>query len=116
MPARKSKRISWITEHLTAILLLCKGYRVHGLNVTIAGVEVDILAEKAKTLVVVEVKHRQHILVGHGAIKPNQKKRLEKVAAYLSAKKDRAVRCDLVVWCPTRPFVQHLSNIWDAQG
>lgn len=100
-------------EKLAQLLLILKGYRILKTNQILGGVEVDILAYKATTLIVVEVKYRQKQAAAHVAVHPSQQQRLMHQVAQLGQTFTQfgVVRLDVVLFFPHRPFVQHLCGV-----
>lgn len=91
---RAGRRGEWLA---VCYLRLC-GYRIVLRNRKVAGVEVDILARKGSTLVVVEVKTRREPLPADGLwelVPPRQQGRLLRVARSLMAQ--GPVRVDVIL-------------------
>lgn len=63
-------------EWLAAAWLILKGYRILGFRLKAPGAEIDILAQKAGVLAVVEVKQRRTVEAAEIALSPNQRERL----------------------------------------
>ena len=97
-------------EVLAAVLLLAKGYRLK----TPQG-EIDILALRGRTLVVVEVKRRTSLLAALEAVTFDQRERLRRAGANLAARRPQlvgaSVRLDLVALAPGR-FPVHIPDAW----
>lgn len=91
----KAKHAAWRfglwAEYLCAALLLLKGYRILALRVRTGGGEIDILARRGNTLVVVEVKARNERTHDHTAalysVTPAKQQRLVSAARYVMAGK-----------------------------
>lgn len=63
-------------EWIAAAWLMLKGYRILGFRLKARGAEIDILAQKAAVLAVVEVKRRRTLEAAEIALSPNQRERL----------------------------------------
>lgn len=101
----------YLAERLTNVYLLLKGYRLLKNNDTSGGIEADVIALKDNTIVLVEVKYRASVEQGHVAVHPQQQKRLQKKLLNLSKYyANYNHRIDLVLICPTPPFIHHIKN------
>ena len=90
---------------------MAKGYHVTATNTRRAGVEIDLLARKGPTQVLVEVKFRQKRDGAHVALHPNQRARLQKAAQALSkGKGDEGVRIDAILFYKRWPFIEHIKQ------
>jgi putative endonuclease len=103
------------SEWLAALLLLAKGYRILGFRLKTPQGEIDILALRGDTLVVVEVKRRTSLEAALEAVTWEQRARLRRAGANLAARrpqlKGAAVRLDLVALAPAR-FPVHIPDAW----
>lgn len=63
-------------EWVAAAWLMLKGYRILGFRLKSPGAEIDILAERAGVLAVVEVKRRRTAEAAEIALSPGQRERL----------------------------------------
>ena len=102
-------------EVLAAVLLLAKGYRILGFRLKTPQGEIDILALRGRTLVVVEVKRRTSLLAALEAVTFDQRERLRRAGANLAARRPQlvgaSVRLDLVALAPGR-FPVHIPDAW----
>lgn len=102
-------------EWLAALLLLAKGYRILGFRLKTPQGEIDILALRRGTLVVVEVKRRTSLEAALEAVTWEQRSRLRRAGANLAARRPQlqgaAVRLDLVALAPGRVPV-HIPDAW----
>ena len=100
-------------ENAARQLLRLKGYKILSQNKNWGGVEIDILARKKRTLVLVEVKYRQSRDKGHIALHPEQRQRLHRQGQQLAEDTPyfKDARLDVVLFFPHRPFVQHIRNV-----
>lgn len=78
-----------------------KGYQIIATNCRLAGVEIDIIAEKEQTLCFVEVKTRKTIFFGMPAayVDFRKRRRIIRAAKLFSAKKkyrEHAIRFDII--------------------
>lgn len=104
-----------LAEFLGFFLLRLKGYKIlaHRLQTPVG--EIDLLAQKNETIVLVEVKFRQKEQELFSAISPHQKKRLIRAAKYCQSRYNFSdkitVRFDAIL-CSKWSFPLHLENIW----
>jgi len=112
---QRGRRAEWIAM----LMLLLKGYRPRDRNWRGAGGELDIVVERRREIVFVEVKMRSSNLFGGavGAVDATKKKNLARVsAAYLSRHDlwDRPCRFDVVTVERTKTFpfwnIRHYKN------
>lgn len=101
-------------EWLAAAWLMAKGYQVLGFRLKTRGAEIDILALKGKTVVVVEVKRRATLDAAIAAIDPRQLERLREAGASLLRQRPSLIghrlRIDAVALAPGR-FPRHRRNL-----
>jgi len=102
-------------ETLAALYLRCKGYRILARGFRTRSGEIDIIARRGRTLVLVEVKRRPSREDAAWAITPTQKQRIERATAgFLAghpAYSDLAVRFDALLLAPGR-WPQHIEDAW----
>jgi putative endonuclease len=103
------------SELVAALWLLAKGYRILGFRLRTPQAEIDLLALKGRTLIVVEVKQRRDILTALEAVGFDQRQRLRRAGAALAAQRPRlagaAVRLDLMALAPGRLPI-HIPDAW----
>jgi len=110
----RSHRSGHAAEWFAAALLMTRGYQVIGFRLKVAGVEVDILARKGRTLAVVEVKRRHTMEAALAALTPAQYDRL--LAAGRAVLRQRpslaghVLRIDTVALAPGR-FPRHRRGV-----
>jgi len=109
------KRGLW-AERLAVWLLRAKFYRILGERVITRSGEVDIVARKGSTLVIVEVKARGSLDQAAEAVQPRQQVRLARAAEILhaqfaKAEKDLGLRFDVIQIVPGR-WPIHLRDAW----
>lgn len=101
-------------EWLAAAWLMIKGYRILGFRLKTPGAEIDILAQKGRTLAVVEVKRRATAQAAELALGPRQLERLrlagEKVLRQRPALKGMVLRIDAVTLSPGE-FPRHRRGL-----
>jgi putative endonuclease len=113
--SKQAYRTGLSREALAALILRAKFYRVLGTRLRTPFGEVDILAEKNGTLVVVEVKARSNAEGAAGAISSVQKQRLLRAAEYLGARQKKnfsTLRCDAFLFSPGA-FPRHIKNAFE---
>ncbi|KSB89057.1 hypothetical protein AS593_09940 [Caulobacter vibrioides] len=110
--ARRSGRRA---EAWAAAWLMLKGYRVLGFRLATRSGEIDILAQRGRVLIVVEVKSRTSLEAALGAVSFEQRMRLRRAGALAAATraglKGMAVRLDLLAMTPGR-LPRHVPDAW----
>ena len=110
-----ARKLGRRAEVWAALWLMAKGYRILGFRLATPLGEIDLLAQRGKTLAVVEVKQRTTIEDALDAVTPTQRDRLRRAAAHLAAHRqglrDLSVRLDLIALAPGRA-PRHLANAW----
>jgi putative endonuclease len=103
------------SEWLCALILMAKGYRLLGFRLKTAQAEIDLLAVKDHTVIVVEVKRRGALVEALEAVTPRQRQRLAAAARQLARRRpdlaDAAVRLDLMALAPGR-WPRHIPDAW----
>ena len=101
-------------EWLAAVFLILKGYQILGFRLKTRGVELDILARKGRTAVVVEVKRRATIEAALIAVDDQQLERLRAAGAALLRQRPSLaglqLRIDTVALAPGR-IPRHRRNL-----
>ena len=118
-PRRQARgRAAWKDGHrgewLAALWLMLRGYRVLGFRLRTPRGEIDLLAQRGRTLAVVEVKRRATLEEALTALTPEQAERLSAAARALSlrpALKRLSLRGDIVALAPGR-FPRHKVGAW----
>ncbi|MEQ9518183.1 MAG: YraN family protein [Parvibaculum sp.] len=100
-------------ERLALILLTLKFYRILGTRVKTPAGEVDILARRGRTLIIVEVKARRTRSGAAEALRPQQQARLARAAELFLARTPEVetIRFD-VVEVAAGAFPRHLKDAW----
>ena len=105
-PTRQAAYLHGVeTEWLAAAYLRLKGYRILETRFSAAGGEIDLIAERGRTLVFVEVKARATLDAARIAISPDKVRRVGRAArAYLARRGalPESVRFDAVFLAPWR--------------
>jgi putative endonuclease len=100
---------------LAAVWLMLKGYRILGFRLRTRIAEIDLVALRGRTLVVVEVKRRASLADALETVTFDQRDRLRRAGALLAARRpalrDATVRLDLVALAPRRLPV-HIPDAW----
>lgn len=102
-----------VAEYLASLLLLFKGYLTKERRYKTSWGEIDLIVQRGRTLVFVEVKKRKHLVAGLEAITTKQRQRIEKAGQiYLSSVniKINKIRFDVVIVTPHR--LHHLKDAW----
>ncbi len=111
---RRNERRGRLAEQIAAIWLIAKGYRLIGRRVRTPVGEIDLLMRRADSLIFVEVKARPTLDSGWRALHPQQQKRCQAAARWLTAHHGwpgAVIRHDAVV---IRPWAlpAHLIAVW----
>ncbi len=102
-------------EKCAELILRMKGYRILGQRIKTPSGEIDILAAKQKTLVVVEVKKRGDDFSAAAAIRPAQQARLIASGSYMMGQYQgfNTVRFDALLFAP-KTMPKHIKNAFFA--
>ena len=100
-------------ERLAAWYLRLKGYGILGMRYKTRVGEIDVIAKRGKTLVFVEVKHRQNVIAALEAVHADNQARVRRAAELYLQKHPRYtghdMRFDVLVFAP-RCWPQHIQN------
>lgn len=114
--ARQSGRKA---EWRAALLLMLKGYRILGFRLKTPVGEIDLLAYRGRTLVVVEVKQRATLEAALDCVTYDQRQRLRRAAQMIAERrpglKDAFVRLDLMALAPGR-WPRHIVDAWKGDS
>ncbi|GJL85028.1 MAG: UPF0102 protein [Micavibrio sp.] len=124
MTAKKTKKQKaydrglW-AESLAAMFLMLKGCRILERRYKTPVGEIDLIAKRGKTLLMVEVKARAGLDEALEAVDLKTQKRIEKATLIFLSKHphyvDYTIRFDVIAL--TRPFrFRHLDNAWQARS
>lgn len=104
-------------EEAAALYLAAQGYRVVARNLRTPVGEIDIIAQKAKVLIFVEVKTRRSLAFGtpQEAVGPRKQRQIIRAAQwYLSDAQQRGLqpRFDVIaiLYPPSGPQIEHIVN------
>ncbi len=113
----RAERLGRRAEWLCRVALFLKGYRILAARLRVPAGEIDILAEKAGTLAVVEVKARGDLDAALAAVSQTSWRRLARAADQVVAGRPRlsrhAIRFDLMAVLPGR-WPVHMPDVWRA--
>ncbi len=100
-------------ERIACWLLQAKFYRIAGKRVKTYGGEVDIVARKGKSLIIVEVKARQTLQGAAEAVSSKQWARLLRAGEILLTREPEgaSLRFDVVQVAPGR-WPRHIKDAW----
>jgi putative endonuclease len=102
----RSRRAGRLAETIAATWLLFKGYQILGFRLKAGPGDIDILARRGRTLVLVEVKRRETPEAALDSLAPDQRVRLLRAGqALLQKRKSLAgfeLRLDLMAFSPGR--------------
>ena len=105
-------------ERLAGWYLRLKGYRILKRRWRTPVGEIDLLATRGKTLVIIEVKHRATIKQALECVTNRQSQRLLRALHYAVSAMPRYAnhtwRCDLVALAPRR-WPKHIISAWELQ-
>ena len=102
----RSRRAGRLAETVAATWLLLKGYQILGFRLKAGPGDIDILARRGRTLVLVEVKRRETPEAALDSLGPDQRARLLRAGqALLQKRKSLAgfdLRLDVMAFSPGR--------------
>lgn len=117
MTARRRKAQRWgqLAELLAACLLRTKGYRILARRYRVPVGEIDLIAQRGRTLAFVEIKARTDHAEAVAAIGARQRARIERAASQFLAQNPRLAgmspRYDAILVLPWR-LPCHLPDAW----
>jgi len=120
---RKAWRYGMRAELFCAVLLLLKGYRLIALRLRTQGGEIDILARRGDTVVIVEVKARGDHEQALYSVTPFKQQRLSSAARSILAGKiaglalpaNPTIRFDVMAVRPWR-LPLHVADAWRPEA
>lgn len=116
---RRAQRHGRWAEQAVAHYLRLKGYRILACGYRAPEGEIDIVARKGRTLVLVEVKARPSTDSAAHAIAPRQRARIERAALRFLSQHPRHAGCDMrfdaILVSPWR-LPCHLIDAWRPDG
>ena len=106
-------------EQAACDFLTKKGWKIIGRNVRMGRNEIDIIAEKKRTIAFIEVKRRSGVNYGQPAEAVNaekQKRIIQAAALYAEANglEDAKMRFDVIEVLPGE--IRHIENAFDTTG
>ena len=112
---KRAYRRGRLAEALAAAWLLLKGYRIVMRGFRVPQGEIDLIARKGGTLVLVEVKARRQDAEARAAIGPRQRRRIERATGAFVQRYPKysglSLRFDVVVIVPLR-LPRHILDAW----
>lgn len=115
---RANEQWGRLAEHIAAIWLMAKGYRLIGRRLKTPGGEIDLLLRRRDALVFVEVKARATLDMGVAALHRAQARRCQAAARWLAARHGwpgAVLRHDAVVITPWA-LPRHMIAIWREEA
>ena len=104
-------------ERIAAWWLRFKGYRVLAQGFRCPVGEIDLVARRGNVLAIVEVKHRDSVLVAGEAIGARQQRRIRRAAEHFLQRHPHLaalqLRFDAMLLIP-RQLPRHLKDAWNA--
>lgn len=111
---RRAYRDGHRSEWIAALYLMAKGYQILGFRLKTPQAEIDLLARRGASLVVIEVKRRQNIDLAELSLAPDQRERLMKAGYQLCRSRPSlsrlTPRLDLIALSPRR-FPRHVRGL-----
>jgi putative endonuclease len=115
---RKAQRRGHLVEYIALFHLMLKGYRILGFRLKMPQGEIDILAQKAKRLAIIEVKSRRTPDEALHSVSAVQQQRLWQLGLSLQAKRPALrnldLNLDLYVLSPWQ-WPRHIKNAFEVQ-
>jgi putative endonuclease len=106
-------------EAIAAWVLRLKGYRILARRYRTPAGEIDIIAQRGKTVAFVEVKLRTEAAEALEAVDPRTRSRVARAAALWVSQHPAAaaldLRFDVIVTLPGR-LPRHLTGVFDSDG
>ena len=113
----KALKFGAMAEHLAAVLLRLKGYRILARQMRSPLGEIDIIARRGRTLAFIEVKARATMTQAIEAVNFHQRGRIERAALAYTANHpgfaEFNLRFDLIAVAPWQ-VPKHLPNAWQV--
>lgn len=104
-------------EKIAAFFLNLKGYHIVARRFKTHSGEIDLIAKRGKTVLIVEVKARPNLALAHDAVdKTSQKRIIAASDMWLAQQNDAAylsLRFDVIIICPWR-LPLHIAHFFYA--
>jgi len=114
---RRAQRFGLLAEAFCRLILRLKGYRIVASRLRTRVGEIDIVAERGRTLAIVEVKARPDLVTAREAVTHAQWRRLQRAALWVQRGNRQfaghRLRFDLFAVAHWR-FPRHIQNVWIA--
>jgi putative endonuclease len=110
---RQHLRAGKIAEHIAAVLLMAKGYRILARRFKTRAGEIDIIAKRGQRLAFIEVKQRATTENAEAAINGSQRRRIENAADDWLARHPTHQNLDIafdVLFVVPRHWPRHIEN------
>ncbi len=109
--SKKTYKTGLRAESIARIFLVLKGYKIIASRLKTPVGEIDILALKNRTHVLIEVKYRKDKHTAMFAISQRQKQRLIKAAGYIMSNYGaKNIRFDAILLSGL--WIKHITNAW----
>ncbi len=117
MSRRDAERRGHDSETLAAWWLRLKGFRILARRYRTPVGEIDLVAERGRLIVFVEVKRRPTLAAALSALAPGQQLRITRAAEHFLARRqpppDRSFRFDVIALAPGH-LPRHVVDAWRA--
>lgn len=115
---QKYERIGRHAETVAALYLRLRGYRILARRYKTKAGEIDIIARKAKLIVIVEVKQRLTLEAAHESISAQSTRRIADAAEHFISRHRRyqsyGLRFDALFFIGAKPRLRRAVHIQDA--
>ena len=116
---QRAWRRGWWAETLCTVALRLRGYRIMNRRLRTPVGEIDILARRGRTLVVIEVKAREDFASAAESVTDRQKQRLIRAAGWVVSGRPALAALDLrfdVMLVAPRCLPRHVVDAWRADA
>jgi putative endonuclease len=116
----EARRFGRLGEWAAVLHLRCRGFRILARGYRVRGGEIDIIAQRGRLIVFIEVKSRPTLAEASMAIHPAQGRRIARaatvwLAAHPRLAADCSVRGDAIFVAPWR-WPRHLRGSFELSG
>jgi len=116
--SRQNYWSGWRAEWICRIFLMLKGYRILAHRYKTPVGEIDLIAQRGKTVVFIEVKRRKNITLAKQAIHQKNQKRVENTAKLFLSRyvhlSENLLRFDVMLVTPPFFIPKHIKNAWQT--